>query len=239
MTAPALLEAEITGLLPGAIPVNGLLPLHFDPRGADGRRLTTPVRSQGLRDTRCTAYAIANAMETWLCRTRGSCAHVPFMSVDDLFTGNEHLDPAAERAGLGVSGGSYPPGSSPLPDDPARWKLRFRTFSFTPVEQRPPKMCEALVRDGPLAVSLRIHDNWDAFSDPEGTRVYRPEAHSLPHSEAHAVCVIGFDQIERVWIVKNSDDRWGHGGFGLIGWGDRALGPPEANVIATKKVVPA
>lgn len=208
----------------------------FDPRDANGNRLTTPVRTQPVRNLMCTAYAVAAMMETWWCRQQGSSTGVPFISVTKLFTNSSSVADTAAKAGVAVLDEDYPEGQDPpAPEAPHRWKLDWRSFKQEE-DNRPLLMCQALVSDGPLAINIRLFDDFLTFKDPTDSIVYSPGPAAVPLVDAHAVCVIGFDQLRRAWIVKNSDAGWGYNGFGRIGWGDRHV-HPEHIVVGARRVV--
>jgi hypothetical protein len=236
--APALAPYNATGLLPGTLPPDGLLPDRFDPRGSDGDRLVTQIREQAVGDPRCTAYALASMMEAWLCRKYGTRDGVPFLRIGDIFTGTEELivNTKQAAASTGVSVDGYPIGSTPDPGAPTRFRLRPKRFTQA-LEARPLAMCRSIVLDGPLVLTLRIFDDFDAFRDkPEGA-VYAPGPSALALDMAHALCVIGFDQVTRTWLVRNSNSAWGRHGYANIEWSNRLM-EPEAKVVGAVEVKP-
>jgi hypothetical protein len=68
----------------------------------------------------------------------------------------------------------------------------------------------------PVALHLRIGQQWGLISGPLDSQTYPPIGPANPHGQNHAVLAVGYtpDYI----IVKNSDGvGWGDGGYGALG----------------------
>lgn len=220
------------------------LPSKFFPTDGFGRPLCTPVRSQASDDPRCTAYAVAAAMEAFHCRVLGSSNDVPFVSIDDLHPGKPSLFKTAERAATGVVDEECrPPGGAPCPDHAdKKWVLTWNDMGGVHLDDMPHEMRAWLVDTGPIAISVRMFADFDDFQDQLGEGLVYSPAPGVPSlPDAHALCIVGYETSPSlVWIVKNSRDvGWGHQGFGRIFAGDAKL-QPEMVVVAVKAVeVPA
>jgi hypothetical protein len=216
------------------------LPPEFFPRDGFGQPLCTAVRAQAAGDPRCTAFAIAAAMEAFECRVSGSSSNVPFVSIDDLHPGKPSLFKTAKRAEQGVVDEvCRPPGAPRCSDDADHeWVLEWNDMSNVHLDDMIDAMRVWLVDHGPIAISVRMFADFDAFQDQLGQGlVYTPGpgVPSLP--DAHALCIVGYGSSPApFWIVKNSRDvGWGHLGFGRIFAGDARL-QPELVVVAVKAV---
>jgi Papain family cysteine protease len=191
-------------------------PPRFDPRDAAGARLCGPVRKQPQGDERCTAYATATAMETWLCRAGHA---LPSFSVDRLFadSGGRTLPRAVKAAEKRV-----------LDEAGRTWRGRFEPIAG-PSSRRAELMCRYLLAGSPLVIAIPYFENFRA--DP-GDDPYVPRGEVV---DAHAVCIVGYEGRPSgpgYWIIQNSaGSMWGDSGCTRIKRGDPYL-KPESKAFA-------
>ncbi|MCP4220005.1 MAG: C1 family peptidase [bacterium] len=68
---------------------------------------------------------------------------------------------------------------------------------------------------GPVVANMRFHTEHIAQWD--GSKIYVGNYDSP--ASAHAVCIIGYDDIKKAWLCKNSlGKEWGDGGFFWVGY---------------------
>lgn len=189
-------------------------------------RLVTPVRTQPDGDERCIAYAVAAAMEAFVCRELGTVEGAPEISVDDLFRAGgqeigaiDGIAKAIENGGV-VDAGCFPPTAhgrcaNPVPH---LWRGRIRAVGG-PRKTRVGLMRQQLREAGPLVALLQVFSNFVAF---RGTGIYEAVP---PKAGFHALCIVGdgvaADGSSGHWIAKNSmGPAWGDDGFVKIAWND-------------------
>ena len=70
---------------------------------------------------------------------------------------------------------------------------------------------------GPVIAGFDVYSDFFAYGGPE---VYHKTANATP-SGLHFPLIVGFDDSQQCWIVRNSwGTGWGMGGYGLIGYGE-------------------
>ncbi len=90
---------------------------------------------------------------------------------------------------------------------------------------------------GPLVACFNVYEDFKPFfrSNPGG--VYRYQWGGF--LAGHCVCCIGYDDVGRFWIFKNSwSDRWGDGGYFRIGYGSVGIDAEMWAVDAIEGVQP-
>lgn len=212
--------------------------MRIDYRNRWGRNWITTVRNQGASQN-CWAFAFTALCEAmlriehqlWTRRSEGEIGRgagkqpwdignfseasifverygladpdcFPWSEASALYTAKPHMEDLSALA------------MAPTPDRVGRMmKLQAgQTIGVSTSEQKQRWLREI----GPMATLFEL---------PPGFRVYRggaPFQHvkdSQIGGGGHAVLVIGFDDIARTWIVKNSyGPGWGSGGFGELSW---------------------
>jgi len=86
------------------------------------------------------------------------------------------------------------------------------------------------LQNGPIVAALTMYYDIGRF---RGTGVYTvTTAYS---SGGHAVCIVGYDDAEKCWIIKNSwGTGWGNNGYGKIGYGQAKIEQYQAYSVTTK-----
>ena len=200
-------------------------PSALDWRNVGGKDWTTPVHHQGGCGS-CVAFATASAIESRLEIAMGdpdlnpdlSEAHMFFCGSGSTCRNGWYPSAAMDYArdtGI-VDEGCYPYAAhdqtcTVCPD----WQSRATQISSWVGLTSIADMKQALADDGPFEVTMVVYT--DFFYYTEG--VYR---HTWGGIEgAHAVTVVGYDDSEGYWIVKNSwGTGWGEDGWFRIAYGE-------------------
>ena len=73
----------------------------------------------------------------------------------------------------------------------------------------------ALAFNGPLVAGMRVYEDFPFYSS--GIYEYQMGG----QAGLHAVCVVGYDDYDECWIVKNSwDSDWGEEGYCRVAYGE-------------------
>jgi Papain family cysteine protease len=216
--------------------------MNVDWRNRFGRNWITSVRDQGATQN-CWAFAATALYEAmvriehclWTCRSEGDMVHGVGKQAWDLGNIGE-CTIFVERYGL-ADPDCFPWGESaalytareggaaleatPLSTTPDRAGRTARiapgmTTSLTdPAQKR--QWIDAV---GPMATLITPPSDFGSLHGG----IYRP---TVPGSgPLHALLVIGYDDAQRYWIVKNCwGTAWGVGGFGLVSYDANILEP--------------
>ena len=195
------------------------LPVSFDWRKYDEHDWTTPVQHQGECQT-CVAHAAVAVMES-LLKISGDDPNLnPDLSEQFVWLrgGGKSCDEGwniAEAAQFLVEQGVPDDECWPYdPEDPTEddccpdWQNRVvKAAMFRRLRDRE-EMKRSLVSNGPLLARFVVHRDIDCYRGG----VYRQVL--IDRRGGHAVAIVGYDDADRCWIVKNS---WGTG-WGESGW---------------------
>jgi hypothetical protein len=109
--------------------------------------------------------------------------------------------------------------------DSATRVLKIHNWNWNWVGYRHPEYIEAALKNGPLVAAFDVYE--DFFTYAGG--VYR---HTWGNrAGGHAVTIVGYDSIEKYWIVKNSwGPGWGENGYFRIGFGECGIEDYVASV---------
>lgn len=216
------------------VQLKSAVPAEFPPGGLPGV-VATAVRDQPDGDTRCTAYAVAGAMELLCCRERGSAIDVPYVSVRNIFArAGEDLDRAVEAAQAGVvDERCWPETAASACSNAAahRWRADLDLLNADG-SKVVTVMRRHLAEVGPLVIAIPVFSNFETHSGP-GIYVASGTAEA-----AHALCIVGYERRAGtdVWLVRNSYGRgWGQDGYSRLRVRDPDL-EPEAVVYVAKSV---
>lgn len=205
-------------------------PAAFDARNIGGSDFTTPVKDQGSCGS-CVAFATVGAMETTAAFMRGQPAFDPDLSEAHLFYVHGKNDGATcatgwipSRAltftqGIGITFENYFPytpnntGGATLNAD---WPNRLaKTLSAKNLTGNPAAIKEHISTHGAVIACFVVYQ--DFFSYTSG--IYRHVTGAA--AGGHAVTIVGYDDANRCWIVKNSwSDGWGDRGYFRIAYGE-------------------
>ena len=80
---------------------------------------------------------------------------------------------------------------------------------------------DAIASKGPVLAGLAVYNDFFAAS---ATDVYIKSSSNNPLAGYHCICVVGYDDNQQCWIVKNSwGTTWADNGFGKIGYNQADL----------------
>jgi hypothetical protein len=195
------------------------LPPTFSWRNINGIDYTTPVKDQRPAPT-CEAYALVAALETLVQYEQGypfncdlSEAHLYFYSGGTYNAGGVNLQKAAQYlVDHGVPDeGCFPDPHRPydfpfesLPD----WENRtVKIQEWGWIENEEQAIKHALIEHGPLIICMLTR--LDFFYYRGGIYIPRGKIRG-----GHVITIVGYDDIQRCWIIKNSGgEQWGEEGY--------------------------
>ena len=196
------------------------LPLIFSWRDIDGVDYTTPVKDQSPAPT-CETYALCAVLETImqyqeqeLFEPDLSETHLYFYAGGTYEAGGVNLLDAADYLiEYGVPDeGCYPdphrPYDYPFESLPGWENRTVKIMEWGCIEKDYEAIKQGLIEYGPLVICISVYSNFMSYKGGiydtiEGER-----------EGGHLVALIGYDDINRCWLVKNSwGDRWGEDGY--------------------------
>lgn len=202
------------------------LPDSYDYRNIDGTDYTTPVKNQIPAPT-CEAYALCASLETSMQYMTNelyepdlSETHLYFYAGGTYEAGGVLLGDAAEYL---VTTGVPDEGCFPDPhrnfdydfESLAGWEKRtvqITEWGWVDFEEK--AMKQALIDYGPLIICVMQRP--DFLSYRRG--VYNP-FRFLPMVSGHVITIVGYDDTDKCWIVKNSaGSDWGENGYVRISY---------------------
>lgn len=209
-------------------------PSKIDWRDRSGRDFTTPIKDQGQCGS-CVAFAVVASIESRLEVRLGRPDLNPDLSEADVFycgcgaccwKGWWNYLALDHIVGHGVSDEAcfpYRVGDPPCELCPDREKRTVNLTHWSGVQGHD-EMKQAIADDGPISVVMEVR--LDFFGYVGG--VYCPEGAPW-FVGLHAVEIVGYNDEEGYWIVKNSwGTDWGEDGWFRIGYYFR--GDPEYNL---------
>ena len=219
--------------------------MSVDWRNRGGRNFVTSVRSQGGAPN-CWAFAMTACYESmiriehnlWTRRSEGEAARGAGKQAWDWGNAGE-AHTFVERYGLADPGcfpwseevslfTAKPHGAAlsafPLSttSDRSGRTMRIRPGTFVSLTTDKQKK-DWLDLVGPMVVQVPVRADFGAL----GTGIYTPTPAS-PIRGDHLMLVVGFNDTDQCWIVKNSwGTTWGDGGFGRIAFAANMLEPRD------------
>jgi len=222
----AVLAIIILANIPSVISVTenvdqcGDLPAYFNWRDINGVDFTTSIKDQSPAPT-CETYALVAALETLmqyqtetLFKPDLSETHLYFYAGGTYEAGGVNVQDAANYL---IEYGVPDEGCFPDPHRPydypfeslLGWEnrtVKIQTWNW--VEQGEYDIKNALIEYGPLIICIHIYE--DFYQYREG--IYKHT--SGERVGGHLVALVGYDDNEQCWIVKNSwGSRWGENGW--------------------------
>ena len=196
------------------------LPPYYNWRDIGGIDYTTPVKDQSPAPT-CETYALCAVLETLMQYQEGelfepdlSETHLYFYAGGTYEAGGVHLQDAADYlVEYGVPDeGCYPdphrPYDYPFESLPGWENRTVKIQEWGWVEKDDEAIKQALIDHGPLVICISVYTNFmqycgGIYDTIDGDR-----------EGGHLVALMGYDDIQHCWIVKNSwGDKWGEDGW--------------------------
>ncbi len=249
MGNPSIVDRVLRGDLDPTPPLTASNPspdsrAQFDWRNHNGANWITPVRNQWTCGS-CVAFAAIGAFEAQLRISSGLPDYTIDLSEQHLFscgggscTGGWQIDAAFTRCqNVGV------PDEACLPyrhvddncaDACSNWQSRaWRIQDWESLGGWfwPPSVQEikTALNQGPIACSMIVYSD---FMDYTGG-VYQHVSGGI--EGGHAVLIVGYEDANGCWIVKNSwGKNWGEDGFFRIVYEDSDIGQDSSRMIITQ-----
>ena len=197
------------------------------PRRYDGRDKLTPVRNQGTCGS-CVAFAACAVVEGTARRETGAVLDLSEAYLFYCVAASEGRRCDGKKLGWypkraleaikkdGVPDARsflYRSGAQPCGVAPD-WKKRAVKVRNWGALQTPADMKHWIATRGPAVGSIQVYEDFRLYAGG----VYRHVAGDKVGG--HAVCVVGYDDEQRFWIVKNSWGKgWGEDGFCRMEYG--------------------
>lgn len=209
------------------------LPSQFDWRDNNGNWVT-PVKNQNPAGS-CWSFSATAQLESWYRITTNDpdtmidLSEQFLISCDDNATANGGyftgyaLDFILEVGGVpSESCFPYTANDAPCSDACEDWQseaLTFPGWGFVTGSVPNIENIKQAVYIHPLSVSMQVYSDFYNYSSGVYRRV------STTKEGGHAVMIVGWDDTERAWIVKNSwGPSWGENGYFKITWDDMEFG---------------
>ena len=196
------------------------LPTSFSWRNINGTDYTTPIRDQSPAPT-CEAFAICAALETEM-QFKLKERYLPDLSENHLYfyaggTIEKGYVSLVDAANYLMEYGVPDEGCFPDPHRPfdypysslpgwENWTVKISEWGW--ISHNITTMKQALIDHGPLIICIHF---WQDFLFSPG-RIYGH--HDGQPVGGHVVAIVGYDDAQSCWIVKNS---WGRL-WGQLGW---------------------
>jgi hypothetical protein len=205
-------------------PMMSELPEYFNWRDIDGTDFTTSIKNQGQCPS-CEAYGLVAALETIIQYQVGypfdcdlSEAHLFFYPGGTCEWGVNISHAADYLVEYGVPDeGCFPDPlrsyDSPFESVPGWEERTVKIERWGWVENDEEAIKSALIEYGPLVICFSVYEDFINYK----RGVYRHRWGD--RVGGHLVALVGFDDREQCWIVKNSwGDQWGDDGWFKMGY---------------------
>lgn len=213
------------------------------PRKVDWRNkpgnFVTPVKFQGTCGA-CVAFATCATLESRWLKKKNATGQDIDLSESHLFScgggkcaSGWNFEPALRQAkdkGVGLEA-DFP--YQPHDVDCEKIPPVIKVPSWSKITTMNARK-HAIASNGPVIAGMRVFSDFYSY----GSGIYK---HATGEFEGlHAVSVVGYDDAEDYWIVKNSWDRdWGESGFARMGYGECGLDSefpffdPDINIVVS------
>lgn len=179
--------------------------------------IVSPVKDQGDCGS-CWAFSAAESIESQM-RLNGHMVNVSTQQFVDCVAadagcGGGWMDDALAYAEkFGVENDTVYPYQGVAQNcqaDPAQTSLRPTAYIEVPPSDE--ALQRALVTVGPVSIALDATDNFQSY-DPTKTPIFNDPTCD-PTMPDHALLLVGYNNVEKYWIVKNSwNTDWGMNGY--------------------------
>lgn len=203
-------------------------PTKVDWRARNGGNYVTGIRDQAGCGS-CVAFGVVAAVESMVRIGGGNPNLKPNLSEGQLFfcygpqtyagtcpEGGWWPDPALDAMRSGLTDESrYPYSDADQPCAvPSDWRNKVTRITGWQVLSSPAAIKAHLASVGPVVACFTVYEDFYFY----GSGVYKHVAGDL--IGGHCICVVGYDDGQRCWIVKNSwGGSWGESGFVRFAYG--------------------
>jgi len=207
------------------------LPARLDWRDRDGASWVTPVRDQGPCGS-CWGFSAVGAVESAILLRSGNPALAPTLDLAEQALlsctlggcGGWFVGPALnyiQSTGL-PDEACFPyqaDDAVPCGDRCADWADRARKISGSTLIPSDVDSIRNALQLGPVTVTFSLYTDFYYYGGGIYEHVWGD------YEGGHAVLIVGYDDVEHAWIVKNSwGASWGEDGYFRILWGDSGMG---------------
>jgi len=207
------------------------LPPRLDWRDRDGVSWVTPVRDQGACGS-CWGFSAVGAVESAILLQSGNAGLASTLDLSEQMLlsctlGNclgWFVGPALNYIqSTGVPDEACFPyqanGSVPCDDRCADWADRVKKISGSTLVASDVDTIRNALQRQPVTVTFTVYSDFYYYGGGVYEHVWGD------YEGGHAVVIVGYDDVEHAWIVKNSwDADWGEDGYFRILWGDSGMG---------------
>lgn len=202
-------------------------PKAWDWRNVGGRDYVTPVKNQGPCGS-CVSFGTCAAMEANM-RIKANDHTLDF----DLSEAFLQFCGGGSCGGWGLTSGMAFAKSTGVTDENCfpyqpknmacnlrcnNWQSRLQKLLGYQSHSSMDARKAALVK-GPVVAGMAVYSDFYAYTSGVYRKVKNSELRGY-----HCVCVVGYDDDQQCWIVKNSwGDKWGDNGYIYIGYGQADL----------------
>jgi parallel beta-helix repeat protein len=203
------------------------LPTSFDWRSHNGHNWVTPVKNQGMCGS-CWAFAAIGAMEATFRVQSGYPDLTLDLSEQELLScgnagtceGGSSVSALYYIKGNGITDeGCFPYVASDVSCSLcADYDIRRKNiYEYVHVPGNTEAYKSALIEYGPLVVGLDSGEDFMYYT----SGVYEPLEDIWDGTLNHVVVLVGYNDDEGYWIVKNSwGSGWGEAGYGKVAYGN-------------------
>ena len=212
-----------------AVGATASLPASLDWRNYNGKNYVTPVKDQGDCGS-CWVFATTGGLESYVLRTQGQSLDISeqiVLSCSNAGSCDWGGDPSGAAAFMQATGvgpeSAYPYTQTDgnCSKAAAGWQKGAERIgkwtSVTGATATADALKHALFAYGPLPTTLQVYDDFFAY-------VYGVYSYTGgPLAGGHAVLLVGYDDVNQCFIVKNSwGPDWGENGYFRIAYSQMA-----------------
>ena len=203
-------------------------PTVFDWRNVAGKNYVTPVKNQGACGS-CVSFCTCATIESAVrIKAQDPNLNIDLSEAFCQFCGGGSCSGWGLTSGLAFAKSTgitdeacfpYQPQNMPCNNRCADWQSRLQKISSYAAHSSMQARKDAIATKGPLLAGMAVYNDFFSYS----SGVYQKTAGSSL-AGYHCICVVGYDDNRRCWILKNSwGTNWGQGGFCRLGYGQSDL----------------
>lgn len=204
-------------------------PTNFDWRNVGGQNYVTSVKNQGSCGS-CVSFCTCAVMESAVRIKLGNPSYnIDLSEAFCQFCGGGSCGGWGLTSGLAFAQSTGVTDEACMPYQPTNmncassrcsdWQSRLTKISSYTAHSTMAARKDAIATKGPLLAGMAVYN--DFFSYSSGVYV-KTSGTSL--AGYHCLCVVGYDDAQQCWILKNSwGAGWGDGGFCRIRYGQNDL----------------
>jgi len=204
-------------------------PAGFDWRNVGGKNYVTPVKNQGGCGS-CVSFGTCATMESAVRIKLGNSDYsVDLSEAYCQFCGGGSCSGWGLTSGLSFAQSTGVVDEACMPYKPnnmdcassrcSDWQKRLTKISSFAANSTVDARKNAIANVGPVLGGMAVYSDFYAYS----SGVYEKTANASLEGY-HCICVVGYDDTQKCWIVKNSwGTNWGDGGFIKIRYGQADL----------------